>query len=60
MNEQKQGVTALGAIVSALLVVGLIALGVYMIRRHAEPASSAPSGEMVTSISLIGSSPAAD
>ena len=44
MNEQKQGVTALGAIVSALLVVGLIALGVYMIRRHAEPASSAPSG----------------
>jgi NitT/TauT family transport system substrate-binding protein len=35
MNEQKQGVTALGAIISALLVVGLVALGVYMIRRHA-------------------------
>src|SRR5438128_919319 len=44
MNDQKKGVTALGAVVSALLVVGLIALGVYMIRRHAEPASSASAG----------------
>jgi NitT/TauT family transport system substrate-binding protein len=40
MNDQKQGVTALGAIVSALLVVGLIALGIFMIRRH----NAAPPG----------------
>jgi NitT/TauT family transport system substrate-binding protein len=44
MNEQKQRVTALGAIVSALLVAGLIALGIYMIRRH----SAAPGSGQAT------------
>jgi len=42
MNEQKPGVTALGALVSVLLVAGLIGLGIYMIRRHAEPAPGSP------------------
>jgi NitT/TauT family transport system substrate-binding protein len=36
MNEQKPGVTALGAVVSVLLVAALIGLGIFMIRRQAD------------------------
>jgi NitT/TauT family transport system substrate-binding protein len=53
MNEQKQGVTALGAIVSALLVVGLIALGVFMIRRH----NAAPPGDKTAATSSSETAP---
>jgi NitT/TauT family transport system substrate-binding protein len=51
MNERKPGVTPLGAIVSIVLVAGLVALGVYMMmgRRGADApadgtAASAPAG----------------
>ena len=41
MNERKPGVTPLGAIVSIVLVAGLIALGVYMLMGRGGTASSA-------------------
>jgi NitT/TauT family transport system substrate-binding protein len=56
MNEQKQRVTALGAIVSALLVAGLVALGVYMIRRH----SAAPGPGQATAGASTGAGTAVD
>ena len=40
MNERKPGVTPLGAIVSIVLVAGLIALGVYMLMGRGGTASS--------------------
>ena len=41
MNEKKPGVTALGAIVSIVLVAGLVALGVYMMMGRGGSASPA-------------------
>ena len=40
MSEQQQRFTALGKLVSIVLVAGLIALGVYMIRRGDTPAAA--------------------
>jgi NitT/TauT family transport system substrate-binding protein len=50
VNEQRQGVTALGALVSVVLIAALVGLGVYMIRRGGDagpsafPASTTPAG----------------
>src|SRR6187402_1364985 len=60
MNEKKPGVTALGAIVSIILVAGLVALGVYMMmgrRGSASPAdgtdASAPAGESAAEVTEV-------
>ena len=45
MNERKPGVTALGAIVSIVLVAGLIGLGVYMLMGRGGESASSPSGD---------------
>jgi NitT/TauT family transport system substrate-binding protein len=45
MNERKPGVTALGALVSVVLVAGLIGLGVYMLMGRGADSAPSPSGD---------------
>jgi len=60
MNEKKPGVTALGAIVSIVLVAGLVALGVYMMMGRGGSASpgdgtaaSAPAGDGAVDVAEV-------
>jgi NitT/TauT family transport system substrate-binding protein len=57
MTEQQQSFTALGKLASVVLVAGLIALGVYMIRRDDTPSpaggAAAPDGSGAPAVSEV-------
>ena len=54
MNERKPGVTALGALVSIVLVAGLIGLGVYMLMGRGGDAAQSASGDGTAASSTAG------